>query len=350
MRWSLLFSKLIRRALATLLVAITTGCSLLAPGPPIAEEPLPAVTVDESVLEPEPPGPPPQQPTQPPPATTLAPPETAIVLSDGRGAFQEVATELEYLLDGYAVYNLGKNEDAPAEVFAAIEQSSAAVVVAIGLKAAREARERSSVPVVFCQVFNVAEHRLLTGNLRGVSATPPLDLQLGAWTALDPQLGDIGMIVGEGHEALIAEAERAARDRQMSLHVRVARSDRETMYLFDRLVANIDGFWLFPDNRILSRAVLHHVFSSATERGVQVAVFNESLLQLGAAISATTVSGDIAATTAGLLARMVKGDTAAIPAVTPLTEASIRINEELAGEGRSMDAATEAVSRIAGSP
>lgn len=339
----------IRAPLAALLMVVGSGCSLLVPPPEPVEAPPAEIVADEPVIEAPPPAPTPPPPA-PAPAPDISPPMTAILVSDSRPAYREVAAALEDRLDNHATYDLADGTYTPDSLFAAIDDSDAQAVVAIGLGAARQARQFSPVPVVFCQVFNVREHELLADDIRGVAATPPLALQLQAWKRLDPSLEAIGLIVGEGHDELLAEARDATRDAQVNLHVQVARSDRETMYLFDRMVADIDGFWLFPDNRVLSRPALQHIFTKAAQRRVQMAVFNESLLAMGAVISSTTVAADIAATTETILVRLAKGDGKTIPSMTPLSDIDIRINDELAARYRSEAGVIDDNSQAANSP
>ena len=126
-------------------------------------------------------------------------------------------------------------------------------MVAIGLQAAKIARSFATVPVIFSQVYNVSENGLISDKIKGVAVLPPLDLQVAAWRQMDPKIRNIGAILGEGHEDLIAEAEQAMSERGIKFHHAVARSDRETLYHFKRLIRDIDGYVLFPDNRILSR-------------------------------------------------------------------------------------------------
>ena len=145
---------------------------------------------------------------------------------------------------------------------------------------------------------------------------------------MDPSLKNVGAILGEGHEALVAEATTAAEQHDVALHYRTARSDRETLYLFNQLLPHIEGFWLFPDNRVLSPSVLRQMFDYAARHNVQVAVFNESLLNMGATLSASAMAADIAAQIVAVVEQFVAGNTGdSIPDITPLTAADIRINE-----------------------
>ena len=117
--------------------------------------------------------------------------------------------------------------------------------------------------------------------------------------------------------------------RGVKFHHAIAQSDRETLYLFNRLVRDIDGFVLFPDNRILSRAVLTEMMSYALRHRVQVAVFNEPLLEYGALFNAATLDDDIAAQIALVLERAVKGDWQDVPAVTPLSRIDVKANDDV---------------------
>jgi ABC-type uncharacterized transport system substrate-binding protein len=259
---------------------------IVEPAPEVVEAPEPVVAVPEPAPEPEPPA------VAPPPP----PREVAIVLSSRQPAYEDVASELAARLDDVAIYDLGDRSQPPVVAFRQINDSRTDAVVAIGLRAARSSVAMSQVPVVFSQVFNYSDYGLVTANSRGVSALPPLDAHLAAWKQLDPTLARVGMIIGAGHEALRAEAEIAAQDHGVELQIQEAGSDQETLYHFKRMIHEIDGFWLFPDNRILSPRVLTEILQQANRRHVPVAVSNEAMLQLGAAISVSTVAADIAAT------------------------------------------------------
>jgi len=135
------------------------------------------------------------------------------------------------------------------------------------------------------------------------------------------------VIVGAGHDALLTEAEIAAQKHGVELQVREAASDQEVLYHFKRMIHEIDGFWLFPDNRILSPRVLTEMLQQANRRHVPVAVPNEGMLQLGAAISVSTVAADIAATIVKVLERIRAGEIDRIPPLTQLSEVRVATND-----------------------
>ncbi len=252
----------------------------------------------------------------------------AVVLSDRTPAYVDVAIALEQYLDKYEIYDLSDRSLLPKVAFAAITESGANAIVAVGLPAARAARRFSTVPVVVGQVFNIDDAELLSGEIKAVAVLPPIGLQIDAWHALDPSIRNVGAILGTGHEDLIEETDQAMKERGVKFHYAIAETDRETLYLFNRLVRDIDGFILFPDNRILSSSVLMEMMNYASRHRVQVAVFNEPLLAYGALFSAGTVDSDIASRIANVLDQVMDGRAEIVPPVTSLSEIEIRTNPE----------------------
>lgn len=315
--------------LLTSLGVLLSGCSLLTPTSDIAEPVViapqlpPTPNIDTRVVEPvaepvvdeaE------RQPPIPEPVTL----KVAIVLSSRVPAYEDVAVALSELLDEVEIYDLSDKSLTQKEAFDAIHSSGVQVVVAVGLRAAMFARSITRLPVVFSQVFN--DNDLVGENFKGVAAIPPLDMQLQAWREINPELINVGAILGAGHERLIDEAARATDVNGAKLHYRLANSDRETLYLFTRLVPEIDGFWLFPDNRILSSSILREMLTYANRHQIQVAVFNDSLLALGATISTTSVNADIAQTIVSVIKSVTSGEAESIPARTPLSQIDIKTN------------------------
>jgi len=311
------------RTLPLVLALFFSGCAIISQQPestpdarPTEVEPAPAPEVTKPPVVESPVVREPELFTQ----------RVAIVLSDRKPAYENVAIELGELLQDYAIYDLTDKSLTPRGVFSNIADFDAGLVIAIGLRAATVANAYSQVPVVFCQVFNISEIDLRSENLKGVASLPPLAMQVEAWQDLNPALKHVGAILGDGHEELLAEASQAAEAAGLTLHHRIARSDRETLYMFNRLTPDIDGFWLFPDNRILSPSVLRQMLAYASRHRVQVAVFNPALLDFGAALSATSVDSDIAETVVSVAHRVIRGDGESIPTVTPLNEINVQTN------------------------
>lgn len=311
------------RLLLLLLLLQAGGCALLTPPPeepPVGEVP-PAPAPQEA--PPPLPAPPPEPEPEPPPVPTTYEPPVAVVLSSRAPAYERVALALGELLENPEIYDLSDRSLAPRDAFARITEFSAGTIVAIGLRAAVYARDYTSVPVVYAQVFNATDNELGGERVRGVAVLPPLDKQLAAWRELSPELASVGAIVGPGHDALLDEARQAAAVNDLRFQFRIANSDREALYHFNRMVPGIDAFWLFPDNRILSPTVLTEMMDYAARHGVQVAVFSDNLLELGATLSTTADEDDIAHTIMLLLNRIHDGGIDDVPAISPLNRMRI---------------------------
>jgi ABC-type uncharacterized transport system substrate-binding protein len=298
-------------ALAAMLLA---GCATqkLPVEPPAAEEPI--VVVSE-------PTPPPAEEVSPEPVPAPPPlPPVAIVLSGSQPAYADVARELGRYFDNHEIYDLSDASRPPVSVLRLINDDAPSAVIAVGLRAAQSSVAMSEQPVVFSQVFNYRHHELLRDNSRGVAALPPTDAQLAAWKEFDPTVTRLGLIVGEGHEDLVSEAEIAAQRHGVQLVVQVTSSDQETLYFFRRMVRDIDGFWLLPDNRVLSARVLQQMLAEAEQQQVAVSVPTESMLSLGAMISMTSTAADIAAKIAGIVRSIQAGNLDRVPPITGLSE------------------------------
>ena len=319
---------MLRSLLVSMLLALS-GCALVMPEAPSS--------APATIPEPEP-APEAASPAAAPPVVKPAPvvespalPESvaarvAVVLTDSLPAYRNVAAELVAWLDDYTIYDLADRSRSPRHVFAEIAESDVQYVVAIGLHAAKVARSFAKVPVIFSQVFNVSENDLVSDKIKGVAVLPPLDLQIAAWREMDPEIRNIGAILGEGHEDLIAEAELAMSKEGIKFHYAIVNSDRETLYHFKRLLRDLDGYLLFPDNRILSREVFTQLMSDAARHRIQIAVFNESLLKHGATFSASSVDANIADKITIALNEMDKGNIDDVASLSPLSEIRIKTN------------------------
>ncbi len=324
-------------------VALFAACS----GPPQRPEPvLPEPVPEQPTAEPEPVAPTvietaPESTDRPavslpaesePEPVVSAPRPIAIVVSGQAPAYQTVAAALIKQLGEreYHVYQLANGAADIGQVFADIGALDEPLTIAVGLPAARAVSSRPGGPAVFCQVFNFENQGLDLERMKGVAAIAPLQLQVERWQELVPELRSVGAIVGPGHAGLVAEARAATASAGVELKYRVAGSDREALYTFKQLAPEIDGFWLFPDNRVLSASVIREMLSYAIRWNVQVVVFNQALLQLGALMSATSHPDDIARTALQMLDTIAMGGMESLPALTSLSEVVVDINPAVA--------------------
>jgi ABC-type uncharacterized transport system substrate-binding protein len=270
-------------ALAAAILALG-GCQHPAPTPQTDPEPASAPAVA-----------PIGNPTPPPPA--LKPLRIAILVSCDQPEYAQAKRELIRIAgaDNVEVFELDSSATNARTATDSLRRAGHDNVVAIGLLAARATHRLDVEKVVFCQVLNHAEYELLGPRRRGVLALPPMGDAARLWRSIEPGPIRVGVITGVGHDQLIeaARVEFAAND--LELVHRVVSSDKETVLEFQRMLPEIQGYWLLPDNRVLSRSAIRDLMSLARRSNVGVLVNDPRFLALGAVISASTEPPDIAA-------------------------------------------------------
>ncbi len=286
-----------------------------SPEPIVIEEPV--TTVDEAIPAPA------TEQEQAAPELSFAPPTVAVVLTNRNEAYEALAEELSELFASISIYDLSDKSQPPVSAFRLINDGQASAVIAVGLRAARSAIAMSTAPVIFSYVFNHQDHGLLQDHSRGVDAFAPLEQQLNAWKQDEPTLESIGLLIGPGHADLVLEAKRAAALHGISVSVVEAGSDQEALYLFKRIARDIDGFWLLPDNRVLSARVLREMIELANRRDVSVLAPNPSMLSMGASISVSPDTADVAERIHTIAEQIHRGQIDAVPPMTPLREIRI---------------------------
>lgn len=303
-----------------LMAGLSSGCALLegieAQSQPQVE-PAPAPQPQAA----------PSQPQEPAARPRRRDPEpVAIVYTAGVPVYQATAAAIAARSPGPArLIPLSQDDGAlSAEAVRGYPQ-----VVAVGAAAARSALELPAKQVVFCQVFNYREHGLARDGVIGVSMLPPPTQQFRAWKALAPELKRIGVISGAGHDDLIEAARTAARAQDADLVHREVRTDKEALYEFKRMVPDIDGFWLLPDERVLSHRVLREIMEYGVKHRKLILSFTPELLRFGAVMSVSSRETDVAERVVTAL-RMPNAAERQPFQLLPLWEASIEVNRDVA--------------------
>jgi ABC-type uncharacterized transport system substrate-binding protein len=251
-----------------------------------------------------------------------------VLASDNSPAITGVARELALRLSAGDVesHTLSADDSRNVALLRRVQSSDRTRVVAIGLPAAKLARRLDGKQVVFCQVFNHENAHLVTPWMKGVAAVPPAGESLRAWKSIQPGLTRIGLVTGPNLKGLVAEARAAARAQGVELHSVEVRTDKELLYTVKRFGAKVQGLWLVPDNRVLSRHVLRDVVGHALKEGKSVLAFHRDLLAIGAMLSAESDAGDIADTVLQRIGQAGAGAVLPGAEMTPLNRAEIRVN------------------------
>lgn len=240
--------------------------------------------------------------TQAPPAVSLTPPppapapkEVVILVSENIPAYSDVAKALSKKLGKRgSIRYLNGNPIENMRTLAAYRNDDNIQFVSIGLNASLAAKTLTSSQVVFCQVFNYQDYDLVTPMHKGVSMMPSMLKTFHTWRALAPKTTDIGIISGPGFEDMIQTAKAVAKNHGITLHHEIVNSDKEFQYAYKQMADRVQGYWLIPDNRVLSGNTLRDVMTFSIRNSKQVMVFSEELLNLGGLFSAVSDHQDIA--------------------------------------------------------
>jgi len=278
--------------LSTLIVSLLLfGCSVVEPVRNLIEIPVSSEPATEPPIE---------QPVISIPKPSPAPDRNRIVilLSADIPSYVAIAEQISQrgLQHNYMTVKLDRNISLDARTLEEVSTFKPDRIVAIGLKAAKAGLSFNDVPMVFCQVFNFADNKLLSPTSNGVKLLPPFSLQFELWKTLTPELKTVGLIIGSGQDLLVTEIRSAAAEHNVEVMTRTVESDKEALFMFKRLTPKIQGFLLLPDNRVLSPRVLREIIAYSRKHGTQTVVFNPQLLQLGADISFSSRDADIADT------------------------------------------------------
>jgi ABC-type uncharacterized transport system substrate-binding protein len=202
--------------------------------------------------------------------------------------------------------------------------------VSIGLSASVAAKTLMDRQVVFCQVFNYQDYALLSARHKGVSMMPSMSKTFSAWQDLAPKTTAIGVVSGPGLEDMIQTAKTAAKRHGITLHHETVKSDKEYQYAYKQLSGKVQGYWLIPDNRVLSGNILRDVMTFSVRNGKQVAVFSDELLKLGGLFSTTNDYQDIAQQVLNRIEQAKNNDVIPGPDIVYPDNLNLRINSVIA--------------------
>ena len=313
-----------RRVVTTFFIAaLLAACSRQE----IKPDPLPEPVTPPPVVKQEKPKPKPKKKRVK--KARPAPPPLLILVSEAIPAYQQVADELSQRFPKRSTVVLlsGKSVERK-QLTALLKKPAYQQFVAIGLAAAKEARlvAGKEDEVVFCQVFNYQDHKLVGPRYKGVGVLPGTATMFARWREISPGLKSVGVISGPGLKAEVETAATEAAKHGITLQHRVVNTDKEMLFAYKQMAPSVQGLWLLPDNRVLSGRTIKELMSFSVRNSKQVAVFSEAILRLGGLLSVTTRPEEIAAKVAQRLSQARKAKGVPGPALLLLEDGDIRVN------------------------
>ncbi len=254
-------------------------------------------------------------------------PPVAVVLSAETPLYRSVADALGK--GDWVFYVLHGGDGDGDEVLARLRRAGHHRAIAVGRRALH-LLAATQLDVVYCQVFEptAAEVVAPDGRLRrGVAPLPDFGAQIDAWRLRQPTLERLGIITGAAYRDVGDYLQAAAQARGLTLQRAVVGSDKELLYVFRRMVPEIDGYVLYPDTSVLSPEAIHELLDYARKHQVQVLTYSPAIYRLGATLLVSTDPREVASKAVAALTRH------AGPVEAPLSQVVIEAAEPGASGG-----------------
>jgi len=234
------------------------------------------------------------------PSLPMAPVErpVAIVISSNAENYQAVASAL-FARGGYDYTKYSLDNASGPVIAELIAKQGTEDVVVVGEQAARSIRPGDGFNVYYCQVFSEIE--FLDSGYKGVSALPPFALQLAHWREDRPGLDIVGVVASPAMELYVRELQAAAADAGVTLRYEQVETDKEALFVFRRMVPEVDGYIFLPDARILSPLVIQKMVDYGLKHDLSMLTYSPAIARLGASEFVTVSPADVANRIARLL-------------------------------------------------
>lgn len=209
------------------------------------------------------------------------------------------------------------------------QESKAALVVAVGLKAALAAQhEIVGVPIVYMMVLDPLKHQLRAANITGTLLEIPLDRQLKIMRTFLPTLRRLGTLYDPAKtSSQVKDAKRQAAISHFEFQELPVESEKDVPQRLRVLLSDIEALWLMPDSTVLTNESIGFILESALGHQIPVVGFSPEFTRLGALLSISVNYGDVGRET-GLLARRVL-DGEKLRPLTPLPIERLKITVNL---------------------
>ncbi len=210
-----------------------------------------------------------------------------------------------------------------------IRASDPALVLAVGLKAAKSAQlEIVDIPVVYSMVLDPTKYGLTTPNMTGVLLEIPLERQLSAIHSALPEVRRIGALYDPAKTATtITEAQRLTKRDSIELIANPVSHEREVPAALRTILGSIGALWLVPDSTVLTDESLRFILNAALEQHVPVIGFSREFARSGALLCLSVNYSDIGRQ-AGQLARKILDGRLTMP-VKPVSPERIDLSLNL---------------------
>jgi putative ABC transport system substrate-binding protein len=198
-------------------------------------------------------------------------------------------------------------EEESEQVYSRMNKQKPDVVVTLGTKASKLAKEKiKDIPVVFCMVFN--PEKMVGLNITGVSMEIPAEIKIEGIKKILPGAKKIGLIYSSESTAAYTEISRVCDQMGFKLITRMIDSEEGLPGALENVSGQIDCFIMIPDSKIYSSISVKNLLLESLRKKIPVVGLSSSYTKAGALFSFDCDYGDLGRQAAGITLRILNGE------------------------------------------
>lgn len=257
--------------------------------------------------------------------------EIAILNSSDIAAYQEAIAGFKATAPVgalYSHYDLHGDLELGKKLARKIRASDAALVLAVGLKAALAAKlEIVDTPVVYMMILDPLKHQLIAPNMTGTMLEVTTDRQLKLIRTFLPSIHRVGVLYDPNKSAAkIKEAAQQAAAVGMTLRGFPVDSEKDVPSQLRQLLAETEALWLLTDSTVLTNESINFLIQSALAQHVPVIGFSPEFIRLGGLLGISVSYGEVGRETGALAKRIVDGGRINPLRPVPIERLTISVN------------------------
>jgi putative ABC transport system substrate-binding protein len=217
-------------------------------------------------------------------------------------------------------------EEEPEQVYSRMNKQKPDVVVTLGTKASKLAKEKiKDISVVFCMVFN--PEKMVGLNITGVSMEIPAEIKIEGIKKILPGAKKIGLIYSSESTVAYTEISRVCDQMGFKLITRMIDSEEGLPGALKDISSQIDCFLMIPDSKIYSPISVKHLLIQSLREGFPVIGLSSLYTKAGALFSFDCDYGDLGRQAAGITLRILNGEKPGdiAPAIPKKTKLSLNL-------------------------
>lgn len=216
-------------------------------------------------------------------AARAAPPRVSALVAQNTAPYLQALAAFKRAWDGPVSTHVMEFEDDALE---RVRAERPKIVLAVGARAAKEARALGAVPVVYCMVLDEKGSALSAPNLVGVPLEIPPRVQLQELTRLLPAARTLGLVFNPARSAVeVQEARAAAEKLAISLVTAPATSAAAFPDALKQVLPNAQALWLLADPTVVTADTFRLMLESAMARRVPLVTFSDEFVRRGALLA-----------------------------------------------------------------